>query len=152
MISSVLSFFHLYFFSSTHVFPFPLLLIFCFFLFFNLFFSRTSTLSLPSLFLFFYRPADCCTPLREGWWTLERRLMEIESNQKDKAFRVTMQHHLVLLPTARQIGLSLPSFSHFPFFLFFLFLFNFVVIIKNRFYFVFWLCEAFESLREKQRN
>ena len=33
---------------------------------------------------------------------------------------------------------------------FFSFWFNFALIIRNRFYFVFWLCETCESMREKE--
>ena len=142
MISFFLLFFIFVFFSSTHVSPFPARFHLLFlFIFQSLLLQDLHTISV--LFVFIFLHTDRLLH------TFERRPVEIESNRKDKAIRVTMQSHLVLLPTARQIGLSLLSFS---FFLIFLFWFNFVVIIKNRFCFVFWLCKTFESLREKQRN
>ena len=96
-----------------------------------------------------------------------RRPVEIKCRRKDKAggdqvslegqsrrrSAFTKQQRLVRLPTAAippptaglgQIGLTL------FFFLIFLFCFNFAVIIRNRFCFVFWLCGTFESMREKE--
>ena len=124
----------------------PLLFISCFFLFFNLFYSRTSTLSLSSLFLFFYRPAKCCAPLREGWWRS----------------RVTGRTRPSKSPCSTTSSSSLPpdkSACLFFLFLIFLFWFDIVVIIKKRFFLVFcvlimwdiWVFER-EAKKLKQRD